>query len=81
MEGPDGHGLRHQVGTETIAAVEGHEEAQSPEEVGLIVLLGLLPDQTLLETRAAGRGEEGGGGGDGDGVMMCNDGGVVVVVV
>lgn len=48
MESTDGHGLRNQVGTEIVAAVKGHEEAERPEEVGLVMLLRLLSNQTFL---------------------------------
>lgn len=51
MKGADGHGLRNQVRVETVATVEGHEKAESPEVVGLIVLLRLLPNKSLLQER------------------------------
>lgn len=48
MKRADGHGLGNQVGVETVATVEGHEEAESPEVVRLIVFLSLLSDKSLL---------------------------------
>lgn len=48
MEDTDAHGLGDQVGTETVDAVEGHEEAEGPEIVGLVILLRLFPDQPFL---------------------------------
>lgn len=42
MESADGHGLRNKVSAETVAAVEGHEKAERPEVVRLVMLLSLL---------------------------------------
>lgn len=42
MESTDGHGLRDKVSTESVATVEGHEEAERPEVVCLVMLLSLL---------------------------------------
>lgn len=49
MERPYGEGLGHQVWLEAVEAVEGHEEGEGPQVVGLIVLLGMLPQQILLD--------------------------------
>lgn len=48
MKRADGHGLRNQVGVETVATVEGHEKAESPEVVRLIMFLSLLSNKSLL---------------------------------
>lgn len=48
MKRADGHGLRNQVGMETVATVEGHEKAESPEVVRLVMFLSLLPNKSFL---------------------------------
>lgn len=48
MKRADGHGLRNQVSVETVATVEGHEKAESPEVVRLIMFLSLLSNKSLL---------------------------------
>lgn len=42
VECADRHRLGNQVGTETVAAIKGHEEAERPKVVRLVVLLRLL---------------------------------------
>lgn len=51
MESTNGHRLGHQVSTEIIATVEGHEKAECPQVVGFIMLLSLLPNQTFLQDK------------------------------
>lgn len=51
MESTDGHGLRNQVSAETVATVEGHEKAERPEVVRLVMLLSLLSNETFLQRR------------------------------
>lgn len=49
MEGTDTEGLRDKARAEGGSSVKGHKESQSPHVVRLIVLLGSLPKQVVLE--------------------------------
>lgn len=42
VEGADRHCLGNQVGTKTVATIKGHEKAECPKVVRLVVLLHLL---------------------------------------